>query len=336
MIKKLDRFNIKSYLTDRRISFVEKGKNVMKEHVGIKCVRCDDGGTHLNLKVDGTHALCFRCRVHVWGVKNVLELIEGRRLKQIDILKIVNKYKDIDNRVEQDKGNDGIKNTVAKVSDVYKFFYGNCGELKKQSVYGRYLLKRGVDIEFAKWFEIREGREGDWQWYVMIPVKNERGELISYVGRLVCNSKYGLRYKNASKEVSRYRGLFGLWECKELGLMDKGYVVVAEGVFDVLKLLQYKIPAVGLMTKTITDFQLVQLVKTFKKGSVVLVGLDADASEEECYMLKNRLLTWYKDVLVLGFGGRGGDIVFNSDKKDYGDMSEIELVKLKKFIEKTI
>jgi len=332
-------FDVKSYLRDRGIEFLEKGKNIMREHVGIRCVVCDDKSKHLNIKVDGTHALCFRCKVHVFGIKKVLELLEGRRMNTENAFKIAVRY--FSNEIERSfKSRDNVnvfEDNLSRKKKLYEFFYTECNELRDNSVYVKYLEKRGISFDFAKWFGIREGRKDEWRWYVVVPVRDEKGELVSFVGRLACNSKSGVRYKNASRDMSMgYRGLFGIWECKELGLLEKGYLFVVEGVFDVLKLLQEGVPAVGLMTKNVSDEQLVQMVRYVSADKNIVIGLDADVDVKECYDLKNRFLMWFDSVVVLGFGGREGDVVFDSDKKDFGDMDKDEIKKLKKFIEKML
>jgi hypothetical protein len=334
------KFNAKSYLSEKGIVFKEKGKNIMKEHIGIRCIKCDDRSNHLNIKLDGTHALCFRCGVHVFGAKKVLELLEGRKLKQMEYLTIVNKHKsDVDFAKSEDrkeKEEDKIAEWRERIMKVREFVELGCWPLRANSPYNKYLESRGIRFDFAQWFGIREGRGGDWGYYAVIPIRDDRGELVSYVGRLVCESKTGIRYKKASGDVSEYKGLFGIAECKKLNLLDKGYLILVEGVFDVLKLLQNNVPAVGLMTKNINDFQLRQLLYNVSFDTVILIGLDADVEVRECYALRDRLSTWYKRAYVLGYGGRDGDIVFSSSKKDFGDMDNKEIKEFEKFLLRTL
>jgi hypothetical protein len=334
------KFNAKSYLSEKGIAFKEKGKNVMREHVGIRCVKCDDGSNHLNIKLDGTHALCFRCGVHVFGAKKVLELLEGRKLKQIEYLTIVNKHKSYVDFEESGDRKEFEKDEIAKLREqlfaVYEFVEFRCKPLRFDSVYTRYLTSRGIQFDFAQWFGIKEGVGNDWGYYVVIPIRDDRGDLVSYVGRLVCESKTGIRYRKASGEVSEYKGLFGINECRRLKLLDKGYLILVEGVFDVLKLLQNGVPAVGLMTKNINDFQLKQLLYNVSFDTVILVGFDADVEVGECFALKDRLSAWYEHVYVLGYGGRDGEIVFDSDKKDFGDMDNKEIKEFEKFLLRTL
>lgn len=324
--------DIVSYFRDRGIPFLEKGKNIMKNHVGIRCVVCSDGSNHLNVRRDGGHALCFRCGIRKIGKREVLELLEGRKIKNIEYLKLLNKYK---------KDEDNVVEEKIPVNDSREFeeVLSSFRSVREGSVYYKYLESRGVGGESIKIFDIREG-VGKWKYCVVLPVKNEFGEIVNFIGRVAMNGS-NIRYINASGDIVKEKCnnlLFGLYESKPL---VKEYVVVVEGVFDVIKLVEAGVPAVGLMKKSFTEGQVKRFIKNFEKDVVVVLMLDRDVEMEEKLKVRRRLRLFFDKVFCVEFAdvsNYADDVVwfFEFDGKDCGDMSEKELRRLKKFLERGV
>lgn len=306
------RFDMRRFLSDLGIEYWEKGKNIMKNFVGVKCWNCEteDPSHHLNLRVDGWFALCFRCGVRVIGAREVMEFVLGRSITGREFLKYLKKYRFF--------GEDGEGGFSSRVKEVV---YEGCeewesfGELRRVDI--EYLRERGISEDFAKRWGLRGGR-GRYLFYVMVPVRDLDGNVVGFVGRDV-TGRSEKRFLNSRGNLRRY--LFGLYEAKDLIRRD-GYVVLVEGIFDVLKGQQGGIPVVGLMGKVMSDEQLCELLQVTKRSDVVFVMLDVDAKKEAEELVK-KLECFFDEVYVFELRG----------KKDLGDFTDVEVEELKRFIE---
>lgn len=310
----MEKFDIKRFLGDEGIEFWEKGKNIMKNFVGAKCWSCgDDPSCHLNLRVDGWFALCFRCGVKVKGIKDVVEFVLGRDVGQKEFLRLMKKYGWIDESVV---GLEGRKNGGHKsnIEEEWNRFTG----LRKVDI--EYLKSRGIGEDFARRWGLRGGIE-QYLYYVMVPVRDESGQLVGFVGRDT-TGKSEKKFLNSMTDLRSY--LFGLFECRDK-MREDGYVIIVEGVFDVLKLQQYGVNAVGVLGKVMSDNQLKQLLKVVRSNVVVYVMLDSDATRE-ARELGEVLSSYFKMVKVCTVTG----------VKDAGDLREEEIVELKKFFEENV
>lgn len=306
------KIDIRKLLEDYGIEYWDRGKNIMKNFVGVRCWNCgDDPSHHLNLREDGWFALCFRCGIKIKGVKNVIEFVLGRDVNSGEFIKFLKKYRV--NGVFADR-EERVDRGEKCVSDVEKA-WDRFGALRSVDI--RYLENRGISEVFARRWGLRGGK-GDYLYYVMIPIRDLNGELVGFVGRDT-TGKSEKRFLNFSGSVRKY--LFGLYECKEW-IKDKGYVVIVEGVFDVLKAQQGGIVAVGLMGKMMSDDQLGQLLKVTDRGTRVFVLLDSDA-ENEAKELVECLKSYFDNVYLVKLG----------ECKDIGDMDIEGVMRLKSLLE---
>ncbi len=328
--------NIRQYLLDRNIPFFEKGKNIMREHIGLQCFKCDDPSHHLNIKIDGSHALCFRCGLHLYGVRNIIELLEERHLSNKEFIRLLNRYKSdviLENRndfndTKKLKTNSDLDKLIETFKSVLEY---------KNSKYYEYLVHRGLTNEVIKLFDLSIGND-KWKYCVIIPIKNETGKVVSFTGRLIVESKVGLRYINAPNDLAYESGaslLFGLYENKQL-IKKVNYFVLTEGVFDVMRLRVINIPGVALLRKMITDKQLNKLINNFSKDVKIFLILDKDVTEQELIKLKNRLSQFFNHVFVISFNKfLSSDFYLKIKGKDCGDMTDTELKKLRRILNET-
>jgi len=149
-----------------------------------------------------------------------------------------------------------------------------------------YLKERGVTEERAKTFGIGFfSGKGSMHDRIVIPIHNQRGELVAYAGRSIDGSE------------PRYKFPAGFHKSLELFNLDrvKGEmsVVLVEGFFDCVKVTQAGFPCVALMGSTMSSVQEELIAERF--GEVILM-LDGDeagrkAAEEIADRLKQRVFS---------------------------------------------
>ena len=154
-----------------------------------------------------------------------------------------------------------------------------------------YLASRGITKETAEAFGVGyfSGR-GSMSGRVVIPIHNERGELVAYAGRAIDDSE------------PRYRLPAGFHKSVELFNLHRaigesnatGRVIVVEGFFDCLKVSQEGFPCVALMGSSLSEAQEELLVRCFKKACLMLDGDEAgQRATNECLVrLGRRMWVW--------------------------------------------
>lgn len=305
------KIDIKKVLKDKNIQFWETGKNIMKNFVGVKCWQCgDDPSHHLNFREDGWFALCFRCGLKLSGVKNVLEFIFGRSLSNKEFLKYVRFYKF--DGIETKNIKFKKPKTLSDIESEWNAF----SELRDVDL--KYLESRDIYEEFARKWGLRGG-VGNYLYYVMIGVRNRHGELVGFIGRDT-TGKCSKKFLNSSN-VNLHRYLFGAYECEQF-LGDRGYVVIVEGIFDVLKAQQNGIICVGLMGKIMSDGQLEELLDMYSRNIKIFILLDKDARAEAMELAE--ILSHYYDFVK---------VIELKRFKDIGEMKNDDIKRLKEFFE---
>jgi DNA primase len=134
-----------------------------------------------------------------------------------------------------------------------------------------YLAGRGIDPETAEYFGVGffSGR-GSMSGRVVIPIENEAGELVAYAGRSMDSSepKYKLPAGFKKSQV-----LYNL--ARALEDDSTGAVVLVEGFFDCIKVVQAEHVCVALMGCSLSEEQEHLLVAHFRQVVVMLDGDDA-------------------------------------------------------------
>jgi len=143
-------------------------------------------------------------------------------------------------------------------------------QLKSIDTTHPYIRRRGIKPETAEHFGIGyfNGR-GQMTGRLVIPVHNERGELIGYAGRAVDDelAEEEGKYKTP---FSKSLVLFNLHRALEY---KSKVAVVVEGFFDCLKVFQAGFPyAVALMGSALSEHQEKLLVENFDRVVVMLDG----------------------------------------------------------------
>jgi DNA primase len=156
-----------------------------------------------------------------------------------------------------------------------------------------YLAQRGIDKETAEYFGVGFfSGKGSMAGRIVIPIGNERGELVAYAGRSIDGSepKYKLPAGFKKSQV-----LFNLCRAVE---ETEGTVVLVEGFFDCIRVTQAGHACVALMGCSMSLDQEAQLVTHFRRVVVMLDGDEAGrtAAGEIASRLARRL--WVRTVEV--------------------------------------
>ena len=164
------------------------------------------------------------------------------------------------------------------------------GALKNVDYLHPYLTERGVSRETAELFGAGffSGR-GLMSGRIVIPIHNERGELVAYAGRAIDGSEP--RYK-LPEGFHKSLELFNLHRTGEADT-----VIVVEGFFDCMKVHQAGYPCVALMGCSLSETQ-EDLLRGFGGAVLLLDGDEAGRrATDECLLRLGRCM-WVKAVVV--------------------------------------
>jgi DNA primase len=149
--------------------------------------------------------------------------------------------------------------------------------------YCEYLCSRGITEETATTFGVGlfPGR-GTMAGRVVIPIHNERGELVAYAGRSV---------EGAEPKYKLPAGFHKSHVLYNLHRAEGGEVIVVEGFFDCMKMFQAGLPAVALMGSSLSHAQEELLLGRFAHVTLLLDGDDAgrNAADEIAKRIIRRL-----------------------------------------------
>jgi DNA primase len=157
-----------------------------------------------------------------------------------------------------------------------------------------YLGQRGIDRETAAYFGVGYfAGKGSMSGRIVIPIENERGELVAYAGRSVdgAEPKYKLPAGFKKSQV-----LFNV--CRALEEDSSGAVVLVEGFFDCMKVTQAEHVCVALMGCSLSTEQEAQLVAHFRHVVIMLDGDEAGRNAAEEIGLRLAHKVWVRIVDV--------------------------------------
>jgi DNA primase len=139
-----------------------------------------------------------------------------------------------------------------------------------------YLRQRGITEETARFFGVGyfAGR-GSMSGRVVVPIANDRGELIAYAGRSIDATEPKYKLPAGFKKSTE---LFNLCRVLALPASLRERVIVCEGFFDCMKVYQAGVHAVvGLMGSALSDAQ----EKVLQQFARVVLFLDGDEAGRE-------------------------------------------------------
>lgn len=264
-------FNWLRFLHDHNIEFVDRGSNVARGHVNIRCPFCgvDDPSHHMGINLETGAWGCWRSASHrgrgVLGL--VRELLPGRA----NLRSILKQYESSGLDLEESElisslkpGSDSTGKGILKIPSKFR----PLSEMLLSSVYRRitsYLIRRGfggvVNILSTE-YEIYGCLSGEWRDRVIFPFRLG-ADLMTWQGRTVNN--VDVRYKALSRDgdgegnaaILRTSDL--LWNFDDLRREGGKVLVLVEGVFDALKVdlvgRAFGVRATCLSTRSVSEMQ---------------------------------------------------------------------------------
>ena len=308
------------FLEENDIPYSERGKNISKDHVGIKCPLClDDKSKHCNISLETGRFFCWRDKKNHRGSFRFLSLLlTGKRhefLKPVD-------------DVDMDKmfGDEGI----SQARKIPKFDFKKLSE-SPINVFHKYLKKRGFDdtYDLCSKYDIRYDTETrDWAWRVIFPIY-QKGRLVSWVGRHVDSQAY-LKYRESSKLESVVPPSDCLYNFDTLYKKGGDYLIITEGIFDALKFDYFgpeNVRATCLFTKYLkSNKQLILLYELRFRFKMYCILLDDDAYFDSLSLLG--------DLSVIGQSFKILQLPpFLKNSKDKVDPGAMTKEQVEKFIE---
>ncbi|TCT05327.1 DNA primase [Paralcaligenes ureilyticus] len=131
-------------------------------------------------------------------------------------------------------------------------------------------------IESGLVIESEDGRRYDrFRERVMFPIRNGRGNLIGFGGRIIGRGEP--KYLNSPETAlfSKGRELYGLWEGRA-GIRAQGYVLVVEGYMDVVGLAQQGVENAVATLGTATTVEHIQ--KLLRTSDKIIFSFDGDGA----------------------------------------------------------
>ena len=136
---------------------------------------------------------------------------------------------------------------------------------------------------------------------VTFPIRNARGELIGFGGRVLSKDAFGPKYLNSPETPLFHKGreLYGLWEARQ-AIRQAGQVVVVEGYMDVVALAQHGVAyaVATLGTATTPD----HIKRLMRETSRIVFAFDGDsAGRKAAWKALVASLPLLRDDLTLRF-----------------------------------
>jgi DNA primase len=157
-----------------------------------------------------------------------------------------------------------------------------------------YVAGRGLDHKTAELFGVGffPGK-GSMSGRVVIPIHNERGELIAYAGRAIDGSEP--RYKLPAG-FQKSLELFNLHRAVQF--KNRSVVIVVEGFFDCMRVHQTRYPCVALMGSSMSEQQELLLRRHFTGAVLLLDSDEAGRSATDACLLRLGRGWWIKAVMM--------------------------------------
>ena len=289
----LELFDIREYLDDRSIPYIEEGKNVSADWIGVNCPFCTDPSHHLGIHMKTKVYSCFRC-----GEKgNVLSLIKlWDNTNYKNAISTVYSFHNYDSQVE-DKTYEQASNCM--------FPPETCPMTKRQK---EYLKERNFNpnLLIEKYKLKGTMPVGAFKYRIMIPYFLN-GEIVTYSARTT-SKKIEPKYRHASIRKSVVPVKKTIYNIDSL---DKRGVIV-EGCTDVWRI------GDGACSTSGTQFTEEQVNMILQKNlEQVFVLFDKDAKEQA-------------ERLAYKLSSFTGVEIIDLDSGDPADMTDDEVNHLKR------
>ena len=283
-------FNWRELLTRHRVDFIERGANVKRGELNIKCPFCGsaDPSHHMGLNLDTGWWACWRNSTH--RGKSPLRLLikllnvpywKARELAGLDTADYVDPegFDAVAARIMRRESLERPEQVQRAFLQYDKTFKSIAYEASTRRAWeylrSREFRERDIDA-LCEQYKLMTANTGRWANRVVIPYYLD-SELVSWTGRAIGEAM--IRYKDLSPAES-------LMPIKDMlfnydAIMNGGEaLVIVEGPIDVLKLdfygRAYGVRSVGLSTNSMSDEQMFMLESAVGRFKRVVVMLDTE------------------------------------------------------------
>lgn len=238
----------RAFLDQHRIPYSEKGRNISKGNIAVKCPWCsDDPSMHLNISLRGDGYNCWRDSEH--RGRNEAYLVHA--LLRIPLSKARELVYGEEKRFPTE---DDFAATMDKlfgeeyakpkpksleIPKAWRPLYGSDAKSPARRLALQYLIGRGYpqhDAEaLAQRFDIHYAVSGEWIRRVIFPVRDEHGHIVNFTGRSVMQKPL-VRYKTVDRSEAILHMSECLFDYHTLNKIQGKVLVVCEGPFDALRI----------------------------------------------------------------------------------------------------
>lgn len=227
-----------SFLSSRGIEYIERGPNVARGHVNIRCPFCgpDDPSHHMGIRLEDGAWGCWRDQTHRGrspvkliaaltgcSFREARDLADSGAPRDVPMDELAGKLAALDS--------EGTERAAALEWPEETRIFTRCptgADLPIQ----RYLFSRGFDNPpgLSRDYDIRYARRGMWKCRVLFPLRDPGGELRGWTGRSITERSVA-RYRTHPMGEGARRLLWNADRAREGSTL-----VLVEGPFDALKL----------------------------------------------------------------------------------------------------
>lgn len=280
-------FDWRKFFEEYRIPYADKGRNVSRGNLALKCPWCGDAdpSMHMNVSLHGKGYACWREAEH--RGRNEAYLVHallGIPLREAR--KIVygeNEYippdEDFATEIERLLNTAPIqRHTSLKIPDDWRPLYSDINSPARRIVFN-YLVSRDYpkhDAEaLAQRYELHYALHEPWARRVIFPIRDERGDLVNFTGRAIYKGAR-IRYKTLAGEEAVKRMSECLLDYNRLIRTQGNVLIVCEGPFDALRINwigePFGIHATCVFTQNVSNvqaFKLQNLRRNFQRAGVL-------------------------------------------------------------------
>jgi len=272
--------NWRSLLSDIRVAWIDKGRNVSRGNVNIACPWCqNDPSQHLGISLVKEAYYCYREPNRHSGrsfISLLFKLGQGR----IEAVRLLKRYTIAGASLE-------FAQPIAVKRDIIQTLWDRFSPAQYNDACLHYLHTRGFRSPkiVCEQYGLRFAREGRYANRLLIPF-SLNGQIKSFTGRALYNSME-LRYLAYDRSASQY--LYSPNASKP----HADTLALVEGPVDALKLAYagHRLPIIvaALNGKQLGSDKYLQLRNIASKVRLVLVALDADVSMSYAYDIINNV-----------------------------------------------
>lgn len=289
--------NIKQYLIDSGIEFIEKGKNVSKDFIGISCPFCSDHSNHLGIHHKSGYWNCWICGEKSHNILTLIAELEKCSIKKAKV--IFSKYhsSEDDEKIIEKKYADKLwlPKTLNRWPQAHLDYLHS--RRFNQSIIDKYKL---LPISNFGYYNFR----------ILVPVFINR-KMVSWQAADIIRDGSRIAYLGCPPEQSILQLNHCLYNYDSL----KNKAVIVEGITDAWRIGD---GAVATFTKNFTKEQILLLRQKPIEEIFVLYDSDAVKKAKELAKSLSGIFT-HVEYLVLPEG-------------DPSDMSEDKVLKLRKLL----